>query len=193
MFFSDLFKSTLPDNLAMPVRSSLSIKIRPSIICRTNVAMLGFAKMDIFIFNLKSEKITNLTSTGVAESNPMWSGDGKYIYFSTNRTQPTYPTGGGASHIYRFALDRTDAPFRTDEFDKLWKKDSTVTKKDTTSDKKDVTASKKDTAASKKEAVVPITINTDRIWERFEMISPGFGSQGSPYVIQKGDKTTVLY
>jgi Tol biopolymer transport system component/C-terminal processing protease CtpA/Prc len=148
---------------------------------------------DIFIFNLKSEKITNLTSTGVAESNPMWSGDGKYIYFSTNRTQPTYPTGGGASHIYRFALDRTDAPFRTDEFDKLWKKDSTVTKKDTTSDKKDVTASKKDTAASKKEAVVPITINTDRIWERFEMISPGFGSQGSPYVIQKGDKTTVLY
>ncbi len=141
---------------------------------------------DIFVYNLKSGKITNLTNTGVAESNPVWSGDGKYIYFSTNRTAPSFPTGGGSSHIYRFALDRTDAPFRTDEFDKLWKKDTTAAKKDTA-------AGKKDTTTAKKEAIVPIVINTDRIWERFEMISPGFGSQGSPYVIQKGDKTTVLY
>lgn len=127
---------------------------------------------EIFVYHLTSGIITNLTGTGVAESSPVWSGDGKYIYFSTNRTKPTYPAGGGSSHIYRFTLDRTDAPFRTDEFNKLWKKDTTTSKKDT---------------------IAPITINTDRIWERFELISPAFGSQGSPYVIQKGDKTTILY
>jgi len=147
---------------------------------------------DIFIYHLKSGKITNLTGTGVSESNPVWSGDGKYIYFSTNRTKPSYPTGGGASHIYRFALDKTDVPFRTDEFDKLWKKDSPA-KKDSTSGKKNAATSKKDSTASKKDSIAPIKINTDRIWERFEQISPGFGSQGSPYLIQKGDKTTVLY
>jgi tricorn protease len=145
---------------------------------------------DIFVYHLKSSVITNLTSTGVAESNPVWSADGKYIYFSTNRTKPTYPTGGGASHIYRFSLDKIDAPFRTDEFDKLWKKEVTVNK-DVTA-KKDVPA-KKDSTAAKKDSIAPITINTDRIWERFEMISPGFGSQGGPYLIEKADKTTVLY
>ncbi len=139
---------------------------------------------EIFVYHLKSGVITNLTGTGVAESSPVWSGDGKYIYFSTNRTQPTYPTGGGASHIYRFALDRIDAPFRTDEFDKLWKKE-VVAAKDP--------AAKKDSTAAKKDTIAPISINTDRIWERFELISPGFGSQGGPFVIQKGDKTTVLY
>ncbi len=148
---------------------------------------------DIFIYHLKSGKITNLTGTGVAESNPVWSGDGKHIYFTTNRTKPTYPTGGGPAHVYRFALDRTDAPFRSDEFDKLWKKDSTGVKKDTTAAKKDASAGKKDTTAAKKDVVVPITINTDRIWERFELISPAFGSQGAPYIIQKGEKTTILY
>jgi Tol biopolymer transport system component/C-terminal processing protease CtpA/Prc len=139
---------------------------------------------DIFIYHLKSGVITNLTNTGVAESNPVWSGDGKYIYFSTNRTRPTYPTGGGPSHVYRFALDKTDAPFRTDEFDKLWKKETAA--------KKDASA-KKDSSEVKKDTIAPISINTDLIWERFELISPGFGSQGSPYIIQKADKTTVLY
>jgi Tol biopolymer transport system component/C-terminal processing protease CtpA/Prc len=140
---------------------------------------------DIFVYHLKSGKITNLTNTGVAESNPVWSGDGKYIYFSTNRTKPTYPTGGGPAHIYRFALDNIDSPFRTDEFDKLWKKDPVA--------KKDSTGAKKDSAAVKKDTLPPVTINTGRIWERFELIGPSFGSQGSPFVIQKGDKTTVLY
>jgi len=54
-------------------------------------------------------------------------------------------------------------------------------------------SSKKDSTLSKKDTIAPITINTDRIWERFELISPAFGSQGSPYIIQKGDKTIVLY
>jgi len=139
---------------------------------------------DIFVYHLKSGKITNLTGTGVSESNPVWGGDGKYIYFSTNRTEPSYPTGGGSSHIYRFALDKIDNPFRTDEFNKLWKKDSAP--------KKDATA-KKDSTATRKDSIAPIIINTDRIWERFELISPAFGSQAAPFVIQKDDKVTVLY
>ncbi|MFA6129132.1 MAG: S41 family peptidase [Bacteroidales bacterium] len=153
---------------------------------------------DIFVYHLKTGVVTNLTATGVAESGPVWSADGKYIYFSTNRTKPTYPTGGGASHIYRFSLDKIDAPFRTDEFEKLWKKEPALqkdqaAKKDSEPAKKDTESAKKDSTAVKKDSIAPITINTDRIWERFEMISPGFGSQGGPCLIQKGDKTIVLY
>ncbi|HBB90872.1 MAG TPA: peptidase S41 [Bacteroidales bacterium] len=127
---------------------------------------------DIFVYNLKSKEITNLTGTGVAENGPVWSSDGKYIYFSTNRLKPSYPSGGGENHVYRMALDKFDTPYRMDEFDKLFKKDSAGAKKDTT---------------------LNISINTDRIWDRFELISPAFGTQGGAYLIQKGDKVTVLY
>jgi Tol biopolymer transport system component len=38
-------------------------------------------EQDIFIHNLKDNKTINLTNTGVTESSPVWSPDGKYIYF----------------------------------------------------------------------------------------------------------------
>jgi tricorn protease len=36
-------------------------------------------------------------------------------------------------------------------------------------------------------------INTDDLMKRLERISPNFGTQGNPYVIQKGTKTFVFY
>ena len=36
---------------------------------------------DIFVYNIKENKTTNLTNTGVTETGPIWSGDGKYILF----------------------------------------------------------------------------------------------------------------
>jgi C-terminal processing protease CtpA/Prc len=127
---------------------------------------------DIFVYNIKTKEIQNLTGTGVSENGPVWSSDGKYIYFTTNRLKPSYPSGGGDNHVYRLALDRYDAPYRMEEFNKLFKKDS---------------------AGAKKDTVLNIKINPDKTWERFEQISPSFGSQGGVFLIQKGEKVTVLY
>jgi tricorn protease len=150
-------------------------------------------EQDIFVYNIKTEKILNLTNSGVSEAEPFWSPDGKYIYFTTSRTQAEFPYGSQDAHIYRMPLQKFDDAFKLDKFNDLFKE----TKKDSVAADK----GKEKTPTDKKpiaEQPVPkppldIVINTEDIMKRLERISPGFGSQRSPFVIQKGDKTFVYY
>src|SRR5690554_608590 len=73
-------------------------------------------ELDIFTYHIPSKQIINLTNTGVSESNPTWSPDGKYIYFQSNLTQPSFPRGNADTHIYRMALDIYDNPFKSEKF-----------------------------------------------------------------------------
>jgi tricorn protease len=123
---------------------------------------------DIFIHNLKTNKTINLTNTGVTETAPFWSPDGRYIYFVSNRLRPSYPYGLQSARIYRMPLEKFDDAYRIDKFKELFRKDST----------------KKDSS---------ITIDASGIMERIERITPNFGTQNNPYAIQKGDKTFLLY
>lgn len=128
----------------------------------------------MFFHHLKDNKTTHLTNTGVSEFNPVWSPDGKYIYFNSARTKPSYPFGPQNPRIYRMPLEKLDDPFRSDKYNELF-----VTEK-------------KDT--SKKEpAVVPIKVDLNRIMDRLEQIGPDFGSQYLLTVLQKGEKTSVLF
>ena len=135
-------------------------------------------EQDIFLHNLKTGKTINLTNTGITEAAPTWSGDGKYIYFTSQRLKPAYPFGMPDAKVYRVPLEKLDAPFRADKFDELFKEE----KKDTT---------KKATPPAPE--TEDITIDTDRIMERLEQISPSLGAQYLLYVHQKGDKITALY
>lgn len=130
-------------------------------------AMRNF-EQDIFVYDIQTAKTINLTNTGITETDPVWSPDGKYIYFGSNRTAPAYPFGLKEPKVYRLPLEKIDAPFVTDKYSDLFKKDST--KKDST-----------------------LHIDVDRIMERVEQISPSFGSQDLLTVIQKAEKTMVLY
>jgi len=141
-------------------------------------AMRNF-EQDIFIHNLKENKTINITNTGVTESDPFWSGDGKYIFFTSQRLKPSYPFGMANAKVYRMPLDKLDAPFRLDKFNELFKEE----KKDT---------SKKVTPAATADTK-PITIDLDRIMERLEQVGPSFGAQFIQYVYQKGEKISVLY
>jgi len=123
---------------------------------------------DIFIHNLKTGKTTNLTNTGITETQPFWSPDGRYIYFVSNRLRPGYPYGLQNAKIYRLPLEKFDDAYRMDKFRELFKKDST----------------KKDSS---------ITIDAANIMDRIERVTPNFGTQNNPYVIQKGDKSFLLY
>ena len=132
---------------------------------------------DIFVYNLKENKTTNLTNTGIAENGPIWSGDGKYIYFTSQRLKPGYPFGTPNARVYRLSLEKLDEPYRIDKYNELFKEE----KKDTT---------KKAAPADSTKALV---IDMDLIMERLEQISPAIGAQFLQAVYQKGDKATVLY
>ena len=147
-------------------------------------------EQDIFICNLKTEKTINLTNSGVTETEPFWSPDGKYIYFTTSRTLPEYPYGARDPHVYRMPLQKFDEQFRLNKFNDLFKEE----KKEATDDKsKDKKKDDKKPEQATPKPPADIVINTDDLMKRLERISPEFGSQRSPYVIQKGEKTHVLY
>jgi tricorn protease len=149
-------------------------------------------EQDIFIHHIKDNKTTNLTNTGVTEAGPVWSPDGKYIYFVSNRTRPSYPFGLQDPKIFRLALDKLDEPYRSDKYNDLFKTDKKEEPKRDTAARKDSTAVKKDTA--KKEPVLtPISINTVNMMDRVEQIGANFGSQFLLTVLQKGEKTMVFY
>ena len=123
---------------------------------------------DIFVHHISTGKTTNLTNTGVTETGPVWSPDGKYIYFASTRTAPSYPFGLKDPRLYRMPLEKFDEPYRMDKYNDLFKKDS----------------AKKDSS---------IHIDAADIMERLEQVGPSFGSQDLVTVLQKGDKTTLLY
>jgi tricorn protease-like protein len=124
-------------------------------------------EQDIFVYNLKNEQTTNLTNTGVTEAAPYWSPDGKYIYFASNRTKPSYPTGMQNSSIFRMALTNFDQPYRSAKFDELFvtpeKKDTTVNKTGTT--KKEAGAKDKKNDVDKgKPTAIPIAEPKKLVW-----------------------------
>lgn len=128
-------------------------------------------EQDIFVHHLASGTTTNLTNTGVTESNPVWSTDGKGIYFTSNRTQPSYPFGMQNPSIYRMELDNFDAPYRGEKFEELFHPDTTAKSKETP----------------------PVQVNTIDLRERISRISPAGGSQYAPKVFRKGQKEYVMY
>ena len=135
-------------------------------------------EQDLFVYNIKENKTTNLTNTGITETGPVWSADGKYIYFTSQRLKPAYPFGMPNAKVYRVPLEKIDDPYRIDKYNELFKEE-----------KKDTTKKTPAPAADTK----PIVIDTDLIIERLEQISPALGTQFLQYVYQKGEKTTVFY
>ena len=138
-------------------------------------------EQDIIIHSIKENKTTNLTNSGITETDPFWSGDGKYIYFTSQRLKPSYPFGLPNAKVYRVALEKLDEPYRMDKFNELFKEEKKEEKKDTTK------------KAAAVDSIKPITIDADLLMERLEQISPSLGAQSLQWVYQKGDKTTVLY
>lgn len=135
---------------------------------------------EIKLCNIDTKQVTNLTNTAVTETNPFISPDGKYIYFTTNRTEPSYPYGLQDADLYRMALLDYDAPYESDKVAELF------------ADKADKETKKDSTETEEKEEPA-LEINFDGLMDRLERVGVRFGSQNGPYVIQKDDKTTLVY
>ena len=136
---------------------------------------------DVFAYNLSTKRKINLTNTKVSEFGPVWSADGKHIYFSSERISPNFPSGGnGNSKVYQMALDKFEKPFKLDKVNELF-----AEKKKESKDKKEKKEPKKKT--------VKVSINTQDLMSRLTRISPRFGNQGNITVVNDGAKTHVIY
>tara|TARA_R110002012_G_scaffold263456_2_gene446410 strand:+ start:53993 stop:57154 length:3162 start_codon:yes stop_codon:yes gene_type:complete len=138
---------------------------------------------DVFVMRLADKKIMNLTQTGVTETEPVWSPDGKQLYFSSNLVKPSYPYGVPDAQIYKMPLDKYENPYQSEKYAALFKKDEPKAEE------------KKGTKNEKVAKTKPtkIIINTDDIMQRIESISPSFGVQESPFAIGTKDATHVYY
>jgi tricorn protease len=135
-------------------------------------------EQDIFLHHLKTHRTLNLTHTAITETDPLFSPDGKYLYFVANLLQPAYPNGLRDPKIFRLPLEKWDEPFRSEKYDELFRETH-----------KDSLAAKKDSAA----LAAGIRIDEDRPMDRIEQVGPRVGSQNLLSVQQSGEKTTLLY
>ncbi len=144
---------------------------------------------DIFVYNIASKKSINLTKTKVSESEPFWSADGKYIYFSSERISPNFPSGGnGNSKVYQMALDTYEKPFKIDKINELFEAE-----KEEKKDEKDAKHTEDTKEKEKEKEKVIVTINEKGLMDRLTTISPRFGNQGNITVIDDGNKTHIVY
>ncbi|UZD21750.1 S41 family peptidase [Algoriphagus halophytocola] len=133
---------------------------------------------EVMVYHRPSAKVINLTQTRVTETNPVWSPDGKYIYFTSDRTQPSYPYGTTEAHLYRMKLEKFSEIFESDKVEELFAEE----------EKED-----NDKGDEKEDKSVQVKISTGNFMDRLELIGPSFGQQADPYVYQKKGKTMVFY
>ena len=137
---------------------------------------------DVMLVRVSDKQVFNITNTGVSEQDPVWSPDGKYIYFVSDRTHPSYPYGMQESKVYRMALQRLEKPFASDMYDSLF-----IEKK------KDTSKSAKGNGASASGEKPVVNIDFRNMMDRLERIGPAFGSQRGVLVIKDGNKTRILF
>ncbi|MFP7656412.1 S41 family peptidase [Chryseobacterium proteolyticum] len=147
-------------------------------------------ELDIFVYHIGKGKIINLTNTGVSEEDPFWSPNGKYIYFTSDRTNPSYPLGMQKSNIYRMALDWFDEPYKSERFDKLFTEE--VKKPETTKENKDKKEEDKEKKEEKEIVVKELKINPENTLERIELVTDRYGYQEDPTVFMD-DKKEILF
>lgn len=127
---------------------------------------MNMFERDLFVYCFEKKNLINLTNSANIEDSPVFSTDGKYIYFVANRYNASFPRGA-QQKLYRVSLDKIDTQFGSQEFSKLF--ESKTPKGDST-----------------------ININLEDFQRRYESLLPG-GSQYNPFILSLKDKSYLLF
>lgn len=122
---------------------------------------------DVFLCNLSNGETTNITMSANVEDSPIFSPDGKSLYFTSNRLNSSFPRGA-QQRLYKVALDKYDTPYASDEYSKLFMSDKP------------------------KSDSVKIRISKDNIQRRYSSVLRG-GSQFSPISLYQKEKNFILF
>lgn len=121
---------------------------------------------DVFVFDIKQNKVVNITNSANFENDPVFSSDGKSLYLLSNRMNSAFPRGA-STQLYKVALQKVDTPFESDEYDKLF----------------GAKGAKRDSA---------IVIDPVNIHRRYTPVV-GRGEQNNPFIVTRGDKSYLLF
>jgi tricorn protease len=75
---------------------------------------------NIVAVDVQSKKQYPLTNTAYNETGPLWSSDGKFLLFGSNRYGHSFPEFTGKWDIYQLHLEPKKAEFEEDKFEKLF-------------------------------------------------------------------------
>ena len=122
---------------------------------------------DIFLLNLKDGSLRNFTHSASVERNPVFSPDGKYMFF-LGSINPSFPRGARPA-LYKLPLQKYDTPFKSAQVEDLFKDKKADAGKDST-----------------------VVIDFKNIHERLTRVERD-GFQGSPYIFSAKGKDYLLY
>jgi len=134
----------------------------------------------IFIYDMKEEKTNQVTSGYYGENEPSFDPDGKYLYFTTNRTLNPIYSDVDNTFIYANTTNIALATLTEDVLSPLApKNDTTSVKKE--SEKKDDKEAKKDESKDKKdekEKPKDVKITLENFENRIVILPPAAGNFG---------------
>ncbi len=133
---------------------------------------------DIFAINIETKEKILLTNTAYDESSPVWSADGKTLYFESNRYGHSFPEFTGKWDIYKVDLKPEESEFDEDKFEALFDEE-----KEKEKDKKKI---------EEKDKEVKVEINMENIDRQTSTITNTLGNDGS-IVISPKDKETMYF
>lgn len=155
---------------------------------------------DIYTYDLKEGKLRNLTYSASNEQEPVFSPDGKYLYFTALTTGTSFPRGS-RDNLCRLPLRKYDTKFKSDEYDKLFapekeKKEEDAGKDDAKTGKgvKKAKSAKdgKEVKETKEVKDTTVRIDYEDIFDRLEIIERK-GGQGGLLTFKSGEKSWLFY
>jgi len=137
------------------------------------------ANSDIFTVDVQSGKKFLLTNTAYDEGDPLWSSNGKFMLFSSNRFGHSFPEFTGKWDIYQVHLEPKKPEFDEDEFEKLFKTED--------KEKKEKPEKKED-----EKETVKVQFNLRDIDRQTETVTNTLGND-SVFILSPKDNETVYF
>lgn len=141
-----------------------------------------FGQSDIVAVNISNGKTTTLTNTAYDESTPLWSQNGKFLLFLSNRYGHSFPEFTGKWDIYQLYFEPQKPKFDEDKFEKLF----------AVSKNKQSESKEKKNPKSDDKKPLKIKFQLDDIDQQTRSVTNTLGNERS-YLLSPADTNTVYF